>query len=113
MFSPGGVAEGESLRNAGVAVHVETAEKHGRGSGEGVLALSDSWLFFHFDVKPTPTRAFLGFSLREIAEVETNWIVAPGMRQLTMTLERDGRFIKTRFYGGKWFVNQVAAQIRR
>lgn len=100
---------GEKLINAGAAVSVTIAERHGRGSGEGVLALTDRGLVFRLDA-PVPGVSGIAIPREEISKVSSKWIAMPQMRELVIETTRN---ISSNFYTGELYVKEIEDHFRR
>ena len=69
-----------------VAQSVEVALATGRGGGEGRLFVTDRRLIHWTDGTPSPS---FHISRADIAGVEINWIILPGMSNFRVILKKD------------------------
>lgn len=108
----GWIDEGEKLVNSGMAQSVDIAERVGRGGGEGILVLTDRRLLFQLD-EMVPGFGGMSIPRDEITHVHHKWIIAPQMRQLFVSTNRDGSVTTMSFYVGKTFARELESQLMR
>lgn len=95
---------GERVVHAGLGQHEATAERYGRGQGEGVLYLTTHRFVFWFGT-PVETE-FLAIPKEKVVEVSSHRIVVAGMRALDLSIEGAVGSIgdaqgRVRFYVGR------------
>jgi hypothetical protein len=102
--------DGETISLAGAGQHVQTAERYGRGQGEGTYAMTEKKFLFRFDNPPTQTR-FYAFPLDVITSAQAKRIVVPGMSELALVIQGPSGPINASFYIGKREAKQIATAL--
>jgi hypothetical protein len=102
LFEP--LLDDDELLVAGLGVHVQTAEVHGRGSGEGVLGISRKQVLFVIESTREPV---VTVPRRLVLEARSSWIITPGMRQLELATAIGA----VNVYASKRMCREVAAML--
>lgn len=89
---------GERVLHAGLGQHEATAERFGRGEGEGVLYLTTHRVIFWFDSPHRRRTEFVAIPKEALDSVKSERIVTPGMRAVSLFMTDGGR---ARFYVGR------------
>ena len=95
------VGQNEMIESAGEAQWVDYAEHHGRGSGTGVLIVSNKQILFVM----TQEVGRVSFPRKELTNFRKGWIITPGFSQVEFNHNYGQHFVF-------WCANRLAKELK-